>query len=158
MCPTAVTWFATLNHTALGLCHISLVQISLFFSHASCPCLTSCAGMPGGLLRKPPLKGARITYVARISSICSLNTNTYRCPGPTVQCAYLPAHYAQGLRIRARSSCARKATCSSTVWSTSSGLQLAVAPLCGLLLLASGWFTSLLVVALWLYLPVGATV
>ena len=38
------------------------------------------------------------------------------------QCAYLPAHYAQGLRIRARSSHVREATCSSTVWSTSSGL------------------------------------
>ena len=65
--------------SAIGLAsHMGPTGHLFVFQVASCPCLTSCAYAWGGLLRKPPLKGARITRVARISSICSLNTNTYR--------------------------------------------------------------------------------
>ena len=65
--------------------------------------------MSGGLLRKPPLKGARITHVARVPSVHSLNMDTYRRTVPKVQPAYLCTHYAQRCALRARSLRARKA-------------------------------------------------
>ena len=89
------------------------------------PChtsLTSCVYAWGGLLRKPPLKCGRTWRVARITYGYAHLTRIRTGALTYGQCAYLPAHYAQGLRIRARSSHVREATCSSTVWSTSSGL------------------------------------
>ena len=59
-----------------------------------------------GLLRKPPFK--RRTHDPRGSHnrrLCSLNVDTYRRAVPSVQCAYLPAHYAQLCTRYARVMC-----------------------------------------------------
>jgi len=75
------TWFATLSHSHTASHHVT-PQVSV-------PCVGMSHGplrglthrymyTPGGLLRKPPLKCAGATPVARISSICSLNVDTYR--------------------------------------------------------------------------------
>ena len=94
-----------LSHMALCLCYthyalhgslrsaIGLVLthpcVSLVFHTGSHVHVTSCVYMSGGLLRKPPLKGARITHVARVPSVHSLNMDTYRRTVPKVQPAYL---------------------------------------------------------------------
>ena len=79
------TWFATLSHSHTASQHVH-----------SCVHLTSCVCTPGGLLRKPPLKGAYTCVRCSLNEV-ELTQHGYVPAGcnQRLQCGHLSAHYAQ---------------------------------------------------------------